>query len=93
MHMVIKAYCLFCSCNSNAAEYAILAPVTPNGCPIAIEPPFGFNLGSLSANPHARVHAKAWAAKASLSSITSYHSWLILLFLRPYWTPELDLFP
>ena len=54
-----------------AAEFKMRAPLIPNGCPIAIAPPLMFILSSVSLRPHALVHAKLWAAKASFSSIIS----------------------
>ena len=43
----------------------------PSGWPKAMAPPFGFRRGSLSANPHSRIDANPWAAKASFNSMTS----------------------
>ena len=52
----------------------ILAPDTPSGCPIAIAPPFGLTLGSLSSRPKLLVTASACAANASFNSIISISS-------------------
>jgi len=71
MHIVISAYRLDVKLSSNAAEKAILAPVTPSGWPIAMLPPLGLILGSSSFKPQARMQAILWAANASLSSMTS----------------------
>ena len=56
--MVTKAYFLFCFWSSIAAVCNNLAPVIPNGCPMAIAPPFGLILGSLSSKFMALVQAK-----------------------------------
>src|ERR1041385_2591447 len=42
----------------------------PSGCPSAMAPPLGFTRGSSSARPSRRGQASAWAANASLSSMT-----------------------
>ena len=69
--MVTNAYFLFWLFSSIAAVCKILVPLTPSGCPIAIDPPFGLILGSSSFNPHSLIHASAWAEKASFNSIIS----------------------
>ncbi len=47
-------------------------------------PPFGFTLSELSGKPKSRVTAKACAAKASLSSITSICSKVRLACLSSF---------
>jgi hypothetical protein len=41
MHIEITPYFLFYLFNSGNKQAIYLAPVQPNGCPIAIAPPFG----------------------------------------------------
>ena len=57
-----------------------IAPVAPRGWPRAMAPPRGFTLAGSS--PSWRATARAWAAKASLSSIQSRASCAMPAALR-----------
>src|SRR3990167_385940 len=69
MHMVTRAKRPWVRCSSWMALVTMIAPVAPTGWPREMPEPFGLTLaGSKSSS---RATAQAWAAKASLASITS----------------------
>ena len=56
---------------SISARPTLRAPLMPSGWPRAMAPPLAFTCSASSGSPRSRVTARAWAAKASFSSITS----------------------
>src|SRR5262249_1451751 len=71
MHIVASARLPPRTPSSSAAVRASRAPDMPSGWPRAMAPPFGLTKSASSGSPSWRRQASAWAANASLSSITS----------------------
>ena len=66
MHKVTRPYRPPVRFNSLAAASKMRDPVMPRGCPSAMAPPLGLIRASSSSNS-TWMHAKLWAANASLA--------------------------
>src|SRR5690349_4324459 len=72
IHMVSSPYRASRSSSSRARVASIRPPVALTGCPSEMPDPRTLvRSRSASVNRHSRMHASAWAANASLSSMTS----------------------
>src|SRR6266852_9852198 len=67
-HMVSRPIVRLSVASPFSSVHRMRAPVIPNGCPSAMDPPCGFNLSLKGSMPSARAEGMTWAANASLIS-------------------------